>query len=71
MTDLSQFVGMLKTKDGREIFVDNVSNHGWNNNSVKGCIFLSGRRDRISEDLAKHVDDVLEACGLGTNEPFK
>lgn len=66
MIDIHEFVGMLPLEDGREVWVDNVSNGGWSKNSLKGATFLSSpsRICRLTATDVELVRDVLDACDL-------
>lgn len=69
LDDVYSFVGLLTTKDGRPIFVDNVSNGGYSNNGWLNASFLTSlRRDltrmNLGEKELKRMDDICEACSL-------
>lgn len=57
---------MVKLEDGREVFVDNVSNNGWNINSLSGALFLTSpnRIGLLSKDRQIHYRNILDACSF-------
>lgn len=68
--DIHSFKGWLKTKDGRPVYVDNVSNGGYNANSYNHATFLLSDlrigmfRDHCGEAEVQRLKDISEACAL-------
>ena len=62
--DIHNYKGLLKTSDGQEVFVDNISNNGWNKNSFKGCVFMDSdlRSCRFTEVERLHTKLIIDAC---------
>lgn len=70
MRDLYNYKGMLKTKDAREVFVDNVSNGGWNNSSYKNAVFRTSalRKCRSSDEELSLYKDIIDAMANPENK---
>lgn len=58
------FCGVVNMPDGRIVYVDNVSNNGWNSNSLSGALFLSSslRMKRCTREELIKYNNIIDAC---------